>query len=152
MLEKQFETKVVTDISKEKLWEFFSDIENLTVWNPNFSKYNCSCSSDDHHSNLFMHFDLDRNVLGSFKIQEIEREDGKRLKFSVENILYPNRNYNNFEFVFDEQDITFIRYLNFSVFDTTKYAYWYKHFKEHHDSIIASLEKLTIKDGIICKE
>ena len=152
MLEKHFETRVSSEIPKEELWNFFSQTENIPRWNPNFVKYNCSCSHERHHTNVFLHFDLDRNAVGNFRIEEIERDEGSRIKFSIENVLYLKKDYNNFEIIVDDHLMTFVRYLDLEVFDEHKRPYWYKHFKDHHDSIIESLTRLRIKDGVISKE
>lgn len=152
MLEKHFETVIDVDIPQEDLWSFFSDIQNLVKWNPNFKRYACNCSNDSHHQQLFTHYDLDRNEIGIMLIEEVDRDENLRIRFSVERILYKKRNHNHFEITLNDNTITFTRYLDLSVFDTSKVSYWVKHYKEHHESIVDSLKTLHILDGNIVSE
>lgn len=141
-LEKTFESIFTVPYNIKSVWPVFSNTKLINLWNKSFELADIECLP---HQGFYYHKDKERNVSELFLIEEIFRDDNKKIKYSIKNLKFGKTN-NHMEIELhsglNSTTITFSRYLDLSVFFLEKKEAMLQHYQAHHVNLIANLQKI----------
>ena len=142
-LEKTFEDVFTVPYNIESVWDMFSNVKLIHKWNKGFELADIECLQNQ---GFYYHTDKERNNTKLFLIEEIARDECKKVRYSIENLTFGKKN-NHMEIELCAElagtTITFSRYLDLSVFFLRKKESVLEHYQEHHVNLISNLKKLN---------
>jgi hypothetical protein len=148
-LEKTFEDTFEVPYTIDIVWPVFSNVKLINCWNKSFELSDIDCLKNQ---GFYYHKDKERNFRKLFLIEEIFREENKKVKYSIENLTFGKKN-NQMEIELQANlattTITFSRYLDLSVFFLRKKETVLEHYREHHVNLISNLKKLNYSELLI---
>lgn len=142
-LEKTFEDIFTVPYNIESVWAVFSNVKLIDRWNRGFELSDIECLPNQ---GLYYHSDKERASTKLFLIEEVFRDDCKKIRYSIENLTFGKKN-NHMEIELASNlgntTITFSRYLDLHVFFLRKKDSVLEHYHEHHVNLISNLKKLN---------
>lgn len=142
-LEKTFEDTFTVPYNIESVWTVFSNVKLIHRWNKGFELSDLECLQNQ---GLYYHTDKERSNTKLFLIEEVFKDECKKIRYSIENLTFGKKN-NHMEIELcsnlNNTTVTFSRYLDLSVFFLRKKELVLEHYHEHHVNLISNLKKLN---------